>query len=234
MRRSIYIFVIIFLLGFFSYFIYITVNQYKKEIEEQKQIKTEYEKECAIIKNYKETINPNVETISTNVEATDSQSNVHLNETLDSSSQPSYSTSALYKYYDGEIECVLNIPSINLEKLVLRGDNRKNLAKFLLCVGSEYSKLNETAYTIMGHDSYVKGCSLNQLRYVNVDDQIFLLSNDKQYAYTVQSIQMVTRKEFRNFVDINDKDNLYIFTCDKTYDENHETKIVLVFAKKNN
>lgn len=133
--------------------------------------------------------------------------------------------------YDGVIECVLQIDSIELKKLVVKGNQDYNLEHFLLCATLLDAKLGDTAYAIIGHNSYVYGNSFNRLHEVKKGDEIRLISNTGDYFYYVESLKQTSYKEIAKEIIYTDPSYLYLYTCGEGQDEEGMNNLLFVVAR---
>lgn len=135
------------------------------------------------------------------------------------------------EYAKGHIDCVLEIPSINLRRGVYTGsmaEVRYDFDIWMTTVGHPEYQLGKTHYAINGHNSLTRDLSFNRLKDVKVGEY-FLLTNDKYvFLYDVTDIFADWRPETNRDI-INNwtlpSDKCYVLTCGR--DENRYKDVVV-------
>ena len=122
-------------------------------------------------------------------------------------------------YAVGNLECVLEIPSIKLRRGVYTGtmaEIQHDLDIWMTTAAHPDYILGKTHYCIYGHNSPTQDLSFNNLKDVTVGDYFLLTSPTHVYVYDVTDFyaqwrELVTRDPICNFE--LPKEKCYIITC---------------------
>ena len=117
--------------------------------------------------------------------------------------------------YKGEIDSILMIDKINLQKAIIRGpDNHYNLDRYLFVTKDQSSVLGIDNYVIYGHCSQTYGHSFNRLEELVVGDTFRLLQGDITYEYTVTGIQLELRENATPLLETG-TNTVQLISCEK-------------------
>ena len=126
-------------------------------------------------------------------------------------------------FAEGTLDCVLEIPSIELRRGVYKGTRSEidhDLDIWLTTAASPDLELGKTHYAIYGHNHPVQNLSFNRLKDVQLGDSFTLTKGDEVYLYQVSDIfaewRDVGRKEYAEDLS-QDPGICYIFTCGRDY-----------------
>ncbi len=117
----------------------------------------------------------------------------------------------IQKTYSGVIDCVIEIPCIELKNVVILGGNRdENLSAHYLVAAER--KYGDGSYIVCGHHSFQKGVALNRLNEVDVGDVIYITHESLKEKFVV--IEKVDAQWGMKESDFNgDNSRLIIYTC---------------------
>ncbi len=124
--------------------------------------------------------------------------------------------------YDGCIDCILDIPDINIYGPVIAlGNQEYNLSKYLFVTGQNDMLYGYGDYLIMGHQSKVYEHSFNRLDEVVVGDRIYVHKDDIIDEYIVEKVGLeVNTSSVVYTYGNNTKGDLIILTCTKGHKQN--------------
>ena len=161
--------------------------------------------------------------IENNEKETIDQTEVHYENSDLDYSDDNYPTWNGVKYTPdnakGRIECVLEIPSIQLRRGVYTGtmyEIRFDQDLWMATVSSPDIILGKTRYIIYGHNAVSQELSFNRVQQVQVGDYFILTGTDAVYLYDVTDFLSMWRELFTwNYADNADigSDKCYIATC---------------------
>lgn len=120
----------------------------------------------------------------------------------------------------GYIECVIEIPKINLRRNVYNGDSWaeivNNLDAWQLTAASEQLTFGKTHYTIYGHNLPSQKVAFNRMDELVIGDTIIIISSKGRYEFIVSEITKKTALETQEeyVADMErERDLLTIATC---------------------
>ena len=126
-------------------------------------------------------------------------------------------------FAEGTLDCVLEIPSIGLQRGVYKGTRSEidhDLDIWLTTAACPDLELGKTHYAIYGHNHPVQNLSFNRLKDVQPGDSFTLTKGNDVYLYSVSEIfaewRNVGRKKYAEDLS-QDPDVCYIFTCGRDY-----------------
>ncbi len=91
--------------------------------------------------------------------------------------------------YSGDIDCVLVIPAIHMERIVISGgDMDFNLERHLFVSIPTDVSYGTGSYIIGGHQSWNYGYSMNRLQELQVGDVIYIVKDGRTDTYKVTEI----------------------------------------------
>ncbi len=130
-------------------------------------------------------------------------------------------------------DCIIKIPSINLEKIVYTGDGRGlELENYNLVTAANDMKYEYGGnYIICGHNSKLYGHSLSRIHEVEIGDAIFIYHNKNRYEYTVHSIEYHNMHQISSYLQQSEEKELTILSCSKNRDK--EEYIIIKCKYKN-
>jgi sortase A len=173
-------------------------------------------KEQQLVQTFREMVeNPETDT---------SDDNTNYCEEKKQSSSNSYEREQTATYIDENVDCVIRIPAIQLEKVVYTGTDRlSHLEQYELITASEDMKyINGGNYIICGHASRLYGHSLNRIKEIKAGDLIYVDTKEGTDTYTVKKISFADRDKSCDFFSQSDVPTLTIISCaryvsDKSY-----------------
>lgn len=117
--------------------------------------------------------------------------------------------------YSGVIDCLLEIPKIDMQRVVITdGDMDYNLDRHLFVTMRQDMWYGSCSYIIGGHQSFHYGYSMNRLEELQVGDHIYIAKDDAKDIFVVTE---VCREQWGidsgDYGD--DPDRLAIYTCKK-------------------
>lgn len=116
--------------------------------------------------------------------------------------------------YIGYMDCLLEIPAIELKQVIISGGNPSyNLSKHLLVAAQETMEYGDgKPYVICGHQSYQYGYSFNRLEELIPGDSIYITKNGitDTYIVTETKIQYGTTDS-----DFQTENQITLMTCVK-------------------
>lgn len=117
--------------------------------------------------------------------------------------------------YEGVIDCVLEIPSIDLRGVVITGGNRQlNLDQHFFVAARETMQYGQGSYVIFGHQSFIRGVGFNRLDELRPGDCIYIVTEEGKTAYSVtEMISAHWGEDSQDFLE--DETHLAIYTCKK-------------------
>jgi sortase A len=160
-----------------------------------------------------EVINPDTDTFDVN--------SIHCKENNQTSFECSEKKQTT-TYLDENIDCVIRIPSIDLEKLVYTGTSRlSHLESYELITASEDMRyVNGGNYIICGHASRIYGHSLNRIKELKTGDLIYVDTKNGTETYTVYKISFVNRDKSCEYFFQTDVSTLTIISCARYVSDN--------------
>lgn len=135
--------------------------------------------------------------------------------------------------YKGDIDSILVIDKINLQKAIIRGaDNDYNLDRYLFVTADQTSVLGTDNYVIYGHCSQTYGHSFNRLDELAPGDTIRLIQGTVTYEYVVTGIQLELRENAAPLLDTG-SNTVQLVSCEKKIAEGFsEKRLIIVTAEK--
>lgn len=200
-----------------AFFLFLFRNKEKRQEEREAMnfMVQEY------IKKQEQTVSETAETkpaeLNTEVTATE-----ETQETKPEEKKPPVSLS-----YDGEIDSILNIPSIGLMQPVIRGNDEYNLEKKLLvCKGSLSGN-----YTVMGHNLYAGFVNFSSLHKLSIGDEVTLQSGETIMEYKVSEKYEALATDSEALFPQGEQNVLTLLTCTTRY-RVEETKYLVIKCTK--
>lgn len=167
-----------------------------------------YRKTANLYKEEKDYINEYLEKLN-ELPSTDSETNKEIDaETV--------TTSGEGVMYDGVVDCVLDIPRISLNKLVIKGNNDYNLEKYLLVTAYDTIQFGEKAYMIFGHNSYINGVSFGRLHELEIGDTVYITNSLGRFEYKVTELYSLLNAEINDTLKYDNPNWVYLYTCEKS------------------
>ena len=121
-------------------------------------------------------------------------------------------------YKIGDVIGILEIPKINLEVAIKRGVDNKILKEAVgqfpdTAMPGEFGN-----FSIAGHRAYINNKFFSNLDELEIEDDIYVFSNNKKFKYKVKSIEVVAPDEVHviNSVD-KSKREITLVTCTPKY-----------------
>lgn len=132
--------------------------------------------------------------------------------------------------YTGEIDCLLEIPQIQLARVVVTaGDREKNLSNHFFVAGKDSMRYGDGSYVIFGHQSFTRNKGFNRLDELKTGDIIYIAGAGFRDVYRV--VEVVAEQWGEAPEDFSqDTDRLAIYTCKKQ--KNRPKPYMVVRAKK--
>lgn len=117
--------------------------------------------------------------------------------------------------YSGTIDCVLEIPSIDMRRAVITGgDMDYNLARHLFVTMQMDMVYGACSYIIGGHQSWIYGYSMNRLEELGKGDEIYITKDGVTDTFIVtETVAEQWGIDSSDYGD--DPDRLAIYTCRK-------------------
>lgn len=119
-------------------------------------------------------------------------------------------------YAWGTLECVLEIPKIQLRRGVYEGAIEHDLDLWMTTAALDAYELGKTHYCIYGHNHTEQNLSFNRLRDLVEGDRFTLTNQDGIWEYRVTKVFAVSREEARDQYVNNfelSSDLCYLITC---------------------
>ena len=99
-----------------------------------------------------------------------------------------------------EIDCILKIPSINLEKPIYNKNTTTYLEKYYLVTAYDNMNFKEGGtYIIYGHNSYVENVSFQKLPRIKLNDTVIIEYQNKDYEFVVTEIQTANTEQISDY-----------------------------------
>ena len=99
-----------------------------------------------------------------------------------------------------EIDCILKIPSINLEKPIYNKKTTTYLEKYYLVTAYDNMNFKEGGtYIIYGHNSYVENVSFQKLPRIKLNDTVIIEYQNKDYEFVVTEIQTANTEQISDY-----------------------------------
>ena len=114
-------------------------------------------------------------------------------------------------------DCIIEIPAINLSKIVYTGKNRENhLNNYeLVTAASDMKYSNGGNYIICGHASRLYGHSLNRLKELNKGIDIYIISGNKKEKYIINKVYYIDMNKTDEYCKQTNSKELTIISCAK-------------------
>ena len=127
-------------------------------------------------------------------------------------------TDVLDEEYDGYIDCLLEIPKINMCRLVITGGNVKdNLSNHYFTAARSSMSYGEGSYVIFGHQSFTRNKGMNRVDELVLGDLIYISGEGFQDIYEVTEILGAHKGEAVE--DFNaGSGHLALYTCKKQHE----------------
>ena len=112
-----------------------------------------------------------------------------------------------------DIDCILKIPSINLEKPVYHKNIMEYLDHYYLVTA--YNDMNFNAggtYIIYGHNSYIENLSFQKLPQIQLNDEIIIEYENKNFEFIVTNIQTVKTDQISDYF-IQEENKIVLVAC---------------------
>ena len=126
---------------------------------------------------------------------------------------------------EGEMLCILRIPSIESENPVRQGLEKSILSDSL---GHDMSTVvpgQKGNCVIAGHRNYTFGKFFNRLDEVQINDLIYVDTPTQTYTYAVTEIKTAEPDDL-SVLDPTDKEQLTLYTCTPIYVASHRLVII--------
>lgn len=156
------------------------------------------------------------------------------NQTAETDGAASNSSTGNTRTYKGDIDSILVIDKINLQKAIIRGpDNDYNLDRYLFVTADQNSSLGIDNYVIYGHCSQTYGHSFNRLDELVIGDTFQVLQGTTAYEYVVTGIQLELRENAAPLLDTG-TNTVQLVSCEKRKAEGFsEKRLIIVTAERN-
>lgn len=114
-------------------------------------------------------------------------------------------------------DCILIIPSIEINKYVYTGTKREQYLEqyHLITAAQDMKYQNGGNYIICGHYSKLYGHSLNRLKELNVGDDVTIWYREDLDTYKVTSISYINMKNTTQYCNQTNERELTIISCAK-------------------
>lgn len=160
------------------------------------------------------------------------------NDTVIETEQSSDSTDAVTKVttaasnYKGEIDSILIIDKIDMQKAIIRGPyNDYNLERYLFVTADQTSALGTDNYVIYGHCSRTYGHSFNRLEELEAGDTFRLIQGTIIYEYIVTNITRELRENAAPLLNTGNN-TVQLVSCEKKIAEGFsEKRLIIVTAE---
>ena len=121
-------------------------------------------------------------------------------------------------YGKGNLDCVLQIPSIQMTRGVYGGTEQEieeNLEQWMLVTAASWMKFGKTGYGIFGHNHPAYEVGFNRLGELEPGDEFLLTGRTEERIYRIEGVTVWSRQEAaRNLSGENlSDDQCYIMTC---------------------
>ena len=163
----------------------------------------------------------------------DSPARSTASQTAETDSTVTDSTAGSTRTYKGDIDSILVIDKINLQKAIIRGpDNDYNLDRYLFVTADQTSALGSDNYVIYGHCSQTYGHSFNRLEELAIGDTFQLLQGTATYEYVVTDIQLELRENAAPLLDTG-INTVQLVSCEKKRQDGYpEKRLIIVTAEE--
>ena len=112
-----------------------------------------------------------------------------------------------------EMDCILKIPSIKLEKPVYNQNTKASLQNFNLVTAYDNMNFNTGGtYIIYGHNSYVENLSFQSLPKIQFNDVIIIEYMNMDFEFLVTDIQRVNTEEISNYF-VQEENKIVLVAC---------------------
>lgn len=213
-RKGLLCVIILVLLGYYGHLVFDASqnNQYEKEIiKNTRETNYSHEDETDDVAEHKNLLNSEI----------DPKDNIMQNDTNHENGEKNTNSTVPIEQAAEQLpkgfDCIINIPSISLEKIVYTGNSRdERLQQYNLITATEDMKyVNGGNYIICGHYSQLYGHSLNRLQDVNEGDYVYIDSNNTIYKYKVQTVTFESMTDTSSFCKQTEEKELTIISCAK-------------------
>ena len=118
-------------------------------------------------------------------------------------------------------DCILEIPDIDLKKIVYTGEEReKHLENYeLITAASDMYYKSGGNYIICGHASRLYGHSLNRLKEIKKGMDIYIQTKEQKDHYIVKKVSYQSMNETSNYCKQSDQKVITIISCAKYISE---------------
>ena len=163
----------------------------------------------------------------------DSPARSTASQTAETDSTVTDSTAGSTRTYKGDIDSILVIDKINLQKAIIRGpDNDYNLDRYLFVTADQTSALGSDNYVIYGHCSQTYGHSFNRLEELAIGDTFQLLQGTATYEYVITDIQLELRENAAPLLDTG-INTVQLVSCEKKRQDGYpEKRLIIVTAEE--
>lgn len=124
-------------------------------------------------------------------------------------------TGAFDKNYDGYIDCLLEIPKINMCQAVITGGNvEDNLSNHYFTAARADMSYGKGGYVVFGHQSFINGKGMNRVDELVVGDCIYI--SGKKFYDVYEIIEILESHKGEDSIDFTEDNNhLALYTCRK-------------------
>ena len=130
------------------------------------------------------------------------------------------------------IDCILKIPSIKLEKPVYNQNTASYLESFYLVTAYDTMYFNSGGtYIIYGHNSYVKGLAFQALPKIQLNDIIIIECMNSDYEFNVVDIQKTNSEQISSYL-IQEENKLVLIACTNQSTKSKPEYFVVTAMKK--
>lgn len=114
---------------------------------------------------------------------------------------------------EGEEIAIIEIPSIDLKSVITQGTSNENLKYYLGHFMNTRMPGEPGNFCIAGHNSNMYNEILNNIHLVKYDDEIKIITRDKEYIYKVKEKKIVEPTDVSILEDDGDRKLMTIVTC---------------------
>lgn len=127
-----------------------------------------------------------------------------------------------------EIDCILKIPSINLEKPIYNKNTTTYLEKYYLVTAYDNMNFKEGGtYIIYGHNSYVENVSFQKLPRIKLNDTVIIEYQNKDYEFVVTEIQTANTEQISDYF-IQAENKIVLVACTNQSTKTNPEYLVVV------
>ena len=118
-------------------------------------------------------------------------------------------------------DCIVEIPKIQLQKIVYSGTNRESHLKNyeLVTATNDMTYNNGGNYIICGHASQLYGHSLNRLQELQLGDEIIIYTPNTKDIYTIHSIDYIEQHNTSLYCNQTQEPIVTLLSCAKNISE---------------